>query len=86
MSLRTPDAFDRTHVLSICGEIGTGKTSVACSSGLRTFIQSTDCRYGDVIRRHQDFQERFLVENYIPQADLSADALFKDALRTERDS
>lgn len=86
LSLRSPDPFDRTHVISINGEVGTGKTYLATSGPAKTFIQSTDCRYADVIRRFSDFETRFLVEDYVPLADLSADALFQDARYTERDS
>lgn len=69
------------HILSLEGMPGTGKTQVAASAPGKVGIYSTDGRWNGVVQKFPEWQERFLVENYFPVVDLSADLLFKEGGR-----
>ncbi len=84
--MRSPGEQTRPiHVISVQGEQGSGKTFLATSAPPKVAIFSTDARYEGVIKRFPDYKERFLVGDYMPQVDLSADQLFKDGMGRDGD-
>lgn len=74
-------------MVSIEGPPGGGKTRLATESTPgKVALFSTDHRWDGLIQKFPDWEQRIAVEDYVPQVDLSADALFQDAFRTEKDS
>lgn len=79
MPLHAPGSADLFHILSIEGPPKSGKTELATKDVPgKVAIQSTEHGWDGVIQKQEGWEEKFLVEDYIMNVDLSADQLFAD--------
>lgn len=86
MTLRIPGSSHPSHVLSIEGEQGSGKTFLAAEETPRKVaIFSTDARYRDVIKPFKGYPDGFLAGEYMPPVDMAADLLFRDTDRNSQE-
>ncbi len=78
MTMRRPDDADAFHVLSVEGAPKTGKTHLALTAPGVVAVHSSDHGWDGVLQKQEDWAERYLVNDYYAQIDLSADEMFRD--------